>query len=341
MSRTSQPLGTPLQPETTSSTLPAPSPPPLPTRGPLPTASLPTLPISASIVIPTRGRPDYLAVALASIAPQAHAAGAEIVVVDDAGPSPAMQALVERAGARYEPHPAPLGLNVARNTGVERSSGELLVFVDDDVEVAPGWLQALRDAARRHPAAEVFAGPIHARLEGRRPPRGCGRELPPITTLDLGPADTYDIRFAWGANMAIRRGALIRLGPFDTTLEYGGDEQEWQERLRAEAAEDKVTQGDMRTISDRRIVYIAAAAVDHRRAGDDARLRPLARAARARGRASRRFDARRGQAPSLTRELRTLLGCLGHVARRRCPLGLTMAAHSLGRLEEDLRERRG
>jgi glycosyltransferase involved in cell wall biosynthesis len=304
---------------------------------------LPLDPIVASIVIPTRGRPDYLAVALSSIAPQAQEAGAEIVVVDDAGPSQAIRALVEDRGARYEPHPGPLGLNVARNTGVERTSGELVVFVDDDVEVAPGWLDALLEAARGHPEAEVFAGPIHARLEGGHTPHGCGRELPPITTLDLGPADTYDARFAWGANMAIRRGALIRVGPFDTTLEYGGDEQEWQERLRAgramastDAGAATKARGELTAVAAAgaaggRTLYVAAAAVDHRRTGDDARLPPLARAARARGRASRRFDA----------ELRTLLGCLGHVARRRCPMGLTMAAHSLGRLEEGLRERRG
>ena len=48
----------------------------------------------------------------------------------------------------------------------------------------------------------------------------------------------------------------------------------------------------------------------------------------------------RRQAPSLARELLTLAGCLGHVIRRRCPAGLTMVAHSAGRLREGLRERR-
>src|ERR1700684_3956680 len=98
---------------------------------------------SASIVIPTRARLSYLEVALASIAPQAADAGAELIVIDDAGPSEQARALVESHGARYEPHLGPLGLNVARNTGVERSSGELVVFVDDDVRVRPGWLEAL------------------------------------------------------------------------------------------------------------------------------------------------------------------------------------------------------
>jgi len=281
----------------------------------------------ASIVIPTRARLPYLEVALSSIAPMAARANAEVLVVDDAGPSVGARALAERFGARYEPHARPLGLNVARNTGVERSQGELVVFVDDDVRVSAGWLQALLEAAREHPEIDVFTGPISARLEGLRGwgSRSCGRERAPITTLELGEHDT-DARYAWGANMAIRRSALQRVGAFDVSLEHGGDEQEWQERLRAG------TPGA-------RVLYVAGAAVEHRRAGADARLRSLARGAYTRGRAARRFDARRGQAPSLSAELVTLAGCVGHVVRHRCPASLTMVAHSWGRLREGARER--
>jgi len=282
------------------------------------------MPPPASIVIPTRARLPYLEVALSSIVREATRAGAEVLVVDDAGPSPAARELTERLGARYEAHPGPLGLNVARNTGVERSQGELVVFVDDDVRVGDGWLQALLDAARTHPLIDVFTGPITAQLEGPAP-RSCGRERPPITTLELGPRDT-DTTYAWGANMAIRRTALEQVGPFDVSLEHGGDEQEWQERLRAQKP-------------GARVLYVAAASLAHRRAGADVRLRSLARGAYARGRAARRFDARRGKAPSLAAELITLAGCLGHVVRRRCPAGLTMVAHSYGRLRQGGGER--
>ncbi len=278
----------------------------------------------ASIVIPTRARLPYLEVALASTAAPAGAAGAEVLVIDDAGPSPAARALAARFGARYEPHPEPRGLNAARNTGVERSAGELVIFIDDDIRASPGWLGALLDAARENPEVDVFTGPIRARLEGRAP-RSCGREAPPITALDLGAQDV-DAPHAWGTNMAIRRSALQRVGPFDVSLEHGGDEQEWQERLRAQ------TPGA-------RILYVAGASVEHRRAGADARLRSLCRMAYVRGRAARRFDARRGVAPSRRDELRTLAGCLGHVLRRRCPAGLTMAAHSAGRVREAWRKR--
>jgi hypothetical protein len=307
-----------------------------------------------SIVIPTRGRPAYLEVALASIAPQAAAAGAEVLVVDDAGSSPAVRALAERFGARYEPHPGPLGLNVARNTGVAHSRGELVAFVDDDVEVDPGWLEALLRAAREHPRTQVFTGPIRPRLEGRGGwgRRSCGREGPPITALDLGLEDTDRVRYAWGVNMAVRRGALERVGPFDVTIHEGGDEQEWQDRMTAvfggtspsparSGSPSPIDPQDGRSspsadghVAGGRVLYVAAASLRHRRAGPDARLRALARTAHARGRAARRFDASRGQAPSLGRELRTLGGCMGHVVRYRCPAGLTMVAHSLGRLAE-------
>jgi len=276
---------------------------------------------SASIVIPTRERLSYLEVALASIAGQAADAGAEVLVVDDGGPSAAGRALAERFGARYEPHERPLGLNVARNTGVGRSGGELIVFVDDDIAAGEGWLGALLEAAGAHPGEEVLAGRILARLEGS-PPRSCGRERAPITTLDLGPEDSRT-NFAWGSNMAIRRAALERVGPFDEALTDGGDEQEWQER-RAAAGQGGGA------------LYVARACVEHRRSPADAGLRALCRASYRRGRGARRFDARRGRAPARSRELATLAGCLAHVLRRRCPAGLTAAAHSAGRLRQAL-----
>ena len=200
------------------------------------------------------------------------------------------------------------------------------MFVDDDVRASPGWLRALLGAAGEHADVDVFTGPIRASLEGVRW-RSCGRERPPITTLDLGPQDT-DTRYAWGANMAIRRAALERVGRFDESLKEGGDEQEWQDRLRSASG------------GSGRVLYVAAAAVEHRRAGRDARLRALSRGAAVRGRAARRFDALQGRAPTLARESLTLAGCAGHVVRYGCPAGLTMVAHSAGRLREALREPR-
>lgn len=276
----------------------------------------------AAVIVPTAGRPGYLDVALGSLAPQAAAAGAELIVVDD-GPSDATRATAERHGARYIAHDRGRGLNAARNTAVAATGAPLLCFVDDDVRAKPGWLDALlRGAAEAGDDVLVFTGPIRAVFEGVRR-RTCGRELPPVTHLDLGSADT-DAEYAWGANLTLRREAIVRAGPFDETLGLYGDEQEWQDRVRAAG-------GHVR--------YLAGAALEHRRAGADATPAALRRAARARGRASRRYDVLRGRAPSLTSELRVLAGCIWHGPRRRCANGPVMAAHSLGRVSEALGER--
>jgi GT2 family glycosyltransferase len=273
------------------------------------------VPAPVAVIVPTAGRPGYLDVALASIAPQAAAAGAEVLVVDD-GPSEATRAVAQRHGVRYVAHPHGRGLNAARNTGAQETTAPLLAYVDDDVEVRPGWLAALIVADAVAPAqVGVFTGPIRARIEDHALPV-CGREGPPITHLDLGAADR-DCPHAWGANMAVRRSALERVGPFDEARELYGDEQEWQARL---------------TAAGGRIRYVAGAALDHRRAGDDARLRNLCRAAYGRGRASRRYDVFKGTAPGPREELRVLAGCLAHGPRRRCANGPIMTAHALGRL---------
>lgn len=278
----------------------------------------------AAVIVPTAGRPGYLDVALASLAPQATAAGAELIVVDD-GPSDATRLAAERHGARYVAHERGRGLNAARNTAIAATGAPLLCFVDDDVRAEPGWLAALiAAAAAAGDDVLVFTGPIRAVFEGVRR-RTCGRESPPVTHLDLGPRDS-DTDYAWGANLTLRRTAVERAGPFDESLGLYGDEQEWQDRVRAVGG---------------RVRYVAAAGLEHRRAGADARPRALRRAARARGRASRRYDVLRGRAPSTAAELRVLAGCLWHGPRRRCANGPVMAAHSLGRVEQALAERFG
>ena len=145
-----------------------------------------------------------------------------------------------------------------------------------------------------------------------------------MTTLDLGP-DDRDAEFVWGANLTLRRRALERAGGFDPGLDLYGDEEDWQRRLKDAGG---------------RIRYVAAAGVDHRRTGADARIGGLSRAAYGRGRNSRRYDARKGVAPPVAAELRTLAGCLWHIVRRRCGNGIVLTALTLGRLREALRPKR-
>jgi GT2 family glycosyltransferase len=277
---------------------------------------------SASIVIPTLAAPGYLEVTVASVMPQAVAEHAEVIVVSD-GRDPATAAVAERHGARLVSLEEQRGLNAARNAGVAAARSDFIVFIDQDIDAPPGWLDALLDGARSNPDCEVFGGPIHARLEGGGP-RACGREPPPITTLDLGPEDR-NAELVWGANMAIRRSALERVGMFDEELHGRGNEDDWEYRYAARGG---------------RIRYLAKAGLDHRRTGEDARLWALARAAYAQGREARRSDVRLGKPRPAFAELRTLAGCAWHTFRRRCAYGIVMGARAAGSLHEALSPRR-
>jgi GT2 family glycosyltransferase len=271
------------------------------------------------VVVPTRNRAAYLKVALESLAAQD--APYEVVVVDDAS-SDDTAMVASGAGASVLRLGGARGLNAARNAGIEATSAPLIAFIDDDVRLPPTWVRALIDGAARWPHADAFGGPIRAVLEGPAP-RACGREKPPITSLDLGPQD-IETEVVWGANMAIRRDAFTRVGRFDEAIGGHGDEEDWLLRLRAAGG---------------RIVYLAAAGLEHRRAGNDARLRALTRAAYRRGRAAGASDRRRGIEPSLRSELRVLAGCTVHTLRYRCPQGIIMGAQAAGRIATALRSR--
>ena len=279
--------------------------------------------VEASVIVPTRDRAHYLSRALESLTGQDADPGSyEVVVVDD-GPDEATRAATQRAAegsavrVRYVEREGAPGLNSARNTGIAEGAAPFVVFVDDDVEAPRGWLRALLAGRGRHPDALVLGGPIEVRLEGFRLPL-CGREPPPITALDAGPADR-EVDVVWGANMGIDRRAFELAGTFDPGVPYGFDEDMWERRLRERGG---------------RVVYVADAGLVHRRDAADSRLRPLMRAAYRRGRALRAYSEHRGAAPPTARELRWLAGCFVHTFRFRCGNGLLLTAHSTGRLVE-------
>jgi GT2 family glycosyltransferase len=273
------------------------------------------------VVVPTSNRADYLEVTLGSLAAQDLDGPYEVIAIDD-GSRDRTPAVIEAFGVRGVRSDTPNGPNAARNTGVRVAGADLIAMVDDDVWAPPGWLSAMVAGAERFPEASALGGPIRARLEGPAP-RACGREQPPITSLDLGPHDR-PAELVWSANMAIRREAFDRVGPFDERFTTGGDEEDWLRRLHAVGGE---------------VVYVARAWLDHRRAGDDARLRSLMRSAYRRGRNMRAYDRMRGVDPPVGGELRVLAGCGWHTVRRACPQGLVMGAHSAGRLAEAVRPR--
>lgn len=112
----------------------------------------------------------------------------------------------------------PSGLSGARNTGVDTGSAPIIVFCDDDAVPRPGWLQAWRNVFA-DPTVALVGGAVHADWIGGRP-GWFPEELGWTIGCDYRgmPGDGDVIRNPIGANMGVRRSALITAGAFDTAL---------------------------------------------------------------------------------------------------------------------------
>ena len=96
---------------------------------------------SATVVICTRDRPDDLRRCLESLRASA-AEPLEVVVVDNAPAKAPAEVEARSFGARYVLEPR-AGLNRARQCGARAASGDVVIYIDDDVVVSPGWETAL------------------------------------------------------------------------------------------------------------------------------------------------------------------------------------------------------
>ena len=102
-----------------------------------------------------------------------------------------IKAFADRLPIRREFEPE-RGLSHARNRAVDAAKGDYIVWTDDDVVVAPGWLAAYIEAFRRWPEAAVFGGPIIPRYAPPVPKWLIGGEVllhEVLSFRDFGDAD--------------------------------------------------------------------------------------------------------------------------------------------------------
>jgi glucosyl-dolichyl phosphate glucuronosyltransferase len=114
------------------------------------------------------------------------------------------------------------GLSNARNRAVLEANGELLLWTDDDVLVAPNWLAEYAAAAKRFPDAAYFGGTVDPLYESEPPEwiKQNERHLSgpfAICQYDQNVRPLSEGEVPFGANMGFRLDVLKRF-PFDTLL---------------------------------------------------------------------------------------------------------------------------
>lgn len=92
-----------------------------------------------SVIIPTYNRSAFLLDALRSVADQTYKA-VEVIVVDDCSPEPLALPAVSGLNVKVLRHSRNQGAAAARNTGFAHSTGDWVLFLDDDDLLTPNRL---------------------------------------------------------------------------------------------------------------------------------------------------------------------------------------------------------
>jgi len=201
--------------------------------------------LTVAVIIPTMNRPAELDRCVRSILAQSRLPE-ELIIVDDGNLEPRfVESILGSSPIRYfYVAKDRKGLCRSRNFGLARSSGDIVIFLDDDTELDRDYVRALAEIFEQDVSGSIAGvsgtpqrflnGVEHgadARLtwDGRLErffliagARG-GKMLPSgfrSPMLDPGPATPVD--FLQGGNMALRR-RLIGTAPFDESLDrFGG-----------------------------------------------------------------------------------------------------------------------
>lgn len=192
--------------------------------------------MKASVIIVTRNRAADLAQTLQSMRGVRAANGldVELLVVNNGSTDETAEVVRAFSACKFplrHVYEERRGESYGRNRGLEETTGELIVFTDDDVRVRPDWVNGMCEPMLRN-GVSVVAGGVMLAPNLTRPWMTHRHRSYLAATEWLRPDEPHGIV---GANMAFSREVLRRVPAFDTELGPGalgfGDEELFSAQL--------------------------------------------------------------------------------------------------------------
>ena len=159
----------------------------------------------------------------------------DILVINNASTDATRAVALEIPHVRVVDEPRK-GLVRARETGRLSSTGDILVYLDADCRAPLTWLERIERHFIRDPKLLALSAPYRFYdwdWLGRLLIRAYDFTLAPATQILV----KYLLRIGtvfYGGNFAVRREALERIGGFDTSIEFHGEDTNLGRRLFAE-----------------------------------------------------------------------------------------------------------
>jgi len=176
----------------------------------------------ASIVIPVYNKWSYTEACLRSLAKETQRSGFEVIVVDDGSSDETWARLQQIEGIVAHRNAENLGFVGSCNAGAALAGGEYLVFLNNDTQVSPHWLDTLLDTFDQHPRVGLVGSKL-VYPDGRLQEAG-GIVFSDGSGWNYGrfgdprdPAHNYvrEVDYCSGAAIAIARTLFEQRGGFD------------------------------------------------------------------------------------------------------------------------------
>jgi GT2 family glycosyltransferase len=194
-----------------------------------------------SIVIPNWNGAEYLPPCLESLRAQTYMRF-EVIVADNASTDGSQELLRDAyPEVRLVQLPENRGFTGAANAGIEAAQGEVIVLLNNDTEVEPGWLGEVTAAFERHPEAGSVASKML--LYDRRDTFHTVGDTYSVGGLpgnrgvweqDESQYDVEEYVFsACGGSAAYRRAMLEEVGPLDEDFFFSCEDVDlgWRAQL--------------------------------------------------------------------------------------------------------------
>ncbi|MBV8526653.1 MAG: glycosyltransferase [Acetobacteraceae bacterium] len=175
-----------------------------------------------SVVIPTYGKVDHTVRCLGAIAAYPPKARTEVIVADDASADPNLAQLKSIPGLVLRLEKENMGFLRNCNRAAKSARGELLLFLNNDTQVQPGWLDSMLALMRNRPdtgavgskllypdgTLQEAGGIIWSDGSGWNYGRGDDPEKPWFNYV-------READYCSGASLLVRRQVFNELGGFD------------------------------------------------------------------------------------------------------------------------------
>ena len=187
--------------------------------------------MTISVIVCAHNEARYLPACLHSVLAQSRIPD-ELLVINNASTDQTSLVASQIPHVRVVDEPRK-GLVVARETGRRHASGDLLIYLDADCRAPLTWLERIERRFDRDAALIALSGPYRYYdwdWTGRALIRAYDFTLAPATQLLVRHLLRIGTIF-YGGNFAVRKEALERIGGFDTSIEFHGEDTNLGRRL--------------------------------------------------------------------------------------------------------------